>query len=185
MYKVHFSAFLKSLFTACFHRFIHYRQKSINRTFFPSCQPYQRLDFFLRQIYATQKFQHLFHLPVLIDCQSIHFYSPVSFGCTRVKCQIICYRLDIMSKHKLFSLLSRLDIMSKRAIYPFLFLITSGHYVQTHHFCTIFHQFQCTFIAHKMHIFLVLLRLARYASCVHTDAHQRIILGCPCKGKLP
>jgi len=96
------------------HHFIHYRQKSINRTFFPSCQPYQRLDFFLRQIYATQKFQHLFHLPVLIVCQSIHFYSPVSFGCTRVKCQIICYRLDIMSKHKLFSLLSRLDNLSKR-----------------------------------------------------------------------
>lgn len=97
-----------------FHHFIHYRQESINCAFFPSCQPYQHLDFFPRQIYATQKFQHLFHLPVLIVCQSIHFYSPVSFGCTRVKCQIICYRLDIMSKHKLFSLLSRLDNLSKR-----------------------------------------------------------------------
>ena len=62
------------------------------------CQSYQHLDFFLRQIYATQEFQHLFHLLVLIICQSIHFYSPVSFDCTRVKCQIICYRLDIMSK---------------------------------------------------------------------------------------
>ena len=83
-----------------FHHFIHYRQESINCAFFPSCQPYQRLDFFLRQIYATLEFQHLFHLSFLIICQSIHFYSPVSFDYTRVKCQIIRYRLDNLSKHK-------------------------------------------------------------------------------------
>lgn len=54
------------------------------------------------------------------------------------------------------------------------FLFPFRHYVQTHHFSTIFLQFRYTFMAHQIHIFLIYLSLARYASCVHMDVPQSI-----------